>query len=265
LNTELLFGINGLLLSLTFLVILLISTAAGFSLGIRSASDGDEVSRSQFSTVQAAVLGLLALLLAFTFAMAVSRFDTRKNLVLEEANAIGTTYLRAQLLPGPYNSEVSALLRQYVDVRLEFYNAGIDERRLRAANEQTYLLQRQLWSRADAAAKMDSRAITTGLFIQSLNEVIDLHEKRIIAMLNHVPDSVIVLLFIVAILTSGLTGYGFGFTGKRHFFVTTTVAILIVAVTYLIIDLDRPRRGLIKVSQQSMLDLRESIQKGHPY
>jgi CDP-diglyceride synthetase len=265
LNIELLFGLDGLIIAIVLFLMLIIATAVGYLVGSRQASDTNDVNRSQFSTIQGAVLGLLALLLGFTFAMTLSRFDTRKNLVLEEANAIGTTYLRAQLLPEPYNTEVSALLHQYVDVRLEFYNAGIDEKRLRAANEQTDLLHRQLWSRVKKAAKVDSHSITTGLFIQSLNEVIDLHEKRITAMRNHVPDSVILLLFIVAILTLGLTGYGSGLTGKRHFFVTTTVAILIVAVIYLIIDLDRPRRGLIKVSQQSMIDLRESIQKGYPY
>lgn len=264
LNTELLFGIDGLLLSLTLLVMLLIATAAGFRLGSRNASVTDEVSRSQYSNIQGAVLGLLALLLAFTFAMTVSRFDIRKNLVLEEADAIGTAFLRSQLLPVPYNAEVPILLRHYVDVRLEFYNAGIDKKRLNAATEQTDLLHKQLWSQANAAAKVDTRAVTTGLFIQSLNEMIDLHEKRFTAMRNHVPESVILLLFIVATLSLGLTGYGFGLAGKRHFFVTTTVAILIVAVIYLIIDLDRPRRGLIKVSQQSMIDIQESMQKNYP-
>jgi hypothetical protein len=243
---------------------LLIATAVGFRLGSRNASVTAEVSRSQFSTIQGAVLGLLALLIAFTFAMAVSRFDIRKNLVLEEADAIGTAFLRSQLLPIPYNSEVSILLRQYVDIRLEFYNAGIDEKRLNAANEQTDLLHKQLWSQANAAANVDHRAVTTGLFIQSLKEVIDLHEKRFTGMRNHVPESVILLLFIVATLSLGLTGYGFGLAGKQHFFVTTTVAILIVAVIYLIIDLDRPRRGLIKISQGSMIDIQESLQKNYP-
>jgi hypothetical protein len=265
LDIELLFSLDGLLIAIILFFVLIIATAIGYRFGIRQAPITNDVNRSQFATIQGALLGLLALLLGFTFAMTISRFDTRKNLVLEEANAIGTTYLRAQLLPDPYNAEVSDLLRQYIDVRLDFYNAGVDEKKLRAATEQTELLHRQLWSRATAGAKVDSHSITTGLFIQSLNEVIDLHEKRIIALRNRVPDSVMLLLFIVSILTMGLTGYGSGLTGKRHFFVTTTVAILIAAVIYLIIDLDRPRRGLIKVSQQSMIDLKESIHRGYPY
>jgi hypothetical protein len=144
---------------------------------------------------------------------------------------------------------------------LEFFEAGTDKNRLRVASDQSSLIQRLLWSRAAAVAKHDNRAVTTGLVIQSLNEVIDLHAKQSTAMQNHVPESIIVLLCLVAIFSLGLIGYGCGLAGQRHFIVTTTMAILIISVIYLIIDLDRPRRGLIKVSQKSMVDLREAINK----
>lgn len=258
-NEELLYGIDGSLVSLVLFILLAITTMFGYRLGCRKQAIINEAGRSQFSAIQGAVLGLLALLLGFTFAMTVSRFDARKQLVLDEANAIGTTFLRAQLLPEPHRSEVSTLLRRYVDIRLKFYEAGIDEKKLREAGQQTEQIHRQLWSQAQSAAQQDVRAVTTGLFIQSLNEVIDLHAKRITAMQNHVPESIILLLCFVAILSLGLTGYGCGLAGQRHFFVTTAMAIMIVAVIFLIIDLDRPRRGLIKVSQKSMHDVREFI------
>ena len=260
-NGELLYGINGAIFSLVLFVILTVTIRLGCHFGLRKQAGINDAGRSQFASIQGAVLGLLALLLGFTFAMTVSRFDARKQLVLEEANAIGTAFLRAQLLPEPNRSEIAGLLRRYVDVRLLFYEAGIDEKKLRETNDQSERIQRQLWSQATAVAKLDKRAVTTGLFIQTLNEVIDLHAKRITAMQNHVPESIILLLCLVAILSLGLTGYGCGLAGQRHVIVTTTMAILIVAVIYLIIDLDRPRRGLIKVSQKSMIDLRESINK----
>ena len=239
----------------------LLATEAGFLLGRRSQSSTDDHSRSQIYTIQGAALGLLALLLGFTFAMAMSRYDTRKQLVLDESNAIGTTFLRAQLLPEPTRKEVSNLLRRYVEVRLEFYAAGNDQKRLSEVRNTSERLQNQLWAYGIAMGEQDARAVTTGLFLQSLNETIDLHAKRLTAMENHVPEITLVLLFFVALMATGLIGYGCGLAGLRNFFVTIISSILIAAVIMVIIDLDRPSRGLIRVSQQRMIDLRDSLKE----
>jgi len=167
----------------------LLATEAGFLLGRRSQSTIDDHSISQIYTIQGAALGLLALLLGFTFSMAMSRYDTRKQMVLEESNAIGTTFLRAQLLPEPPRKEVSNLLRRYVEVRLEFYEAGNDQKLLREVRNKTERLQNQLWAHGAGVVENDPRAILTGLFFQkSLNETIDLNAKRITALENHVPE-----------------------------------------------------------------------------
>jgi hypothetical protein len=129
------------------------------------------------STIQAAVLGLLALLLGFTFSMAASRFEARKELVRDETNAIGTTYLRTQFLPEPYKSNAARLLRQYVDTRLELQQFSHIPESLADINVRTAHLQDQLWSEAVAVADRDPRSVPTGLFIQALNEVIDGHGK----------------------------------------------------------------------------------------
>ena len=235
------------------------ATETGFRLGRRAQTGVDEGSRSEISTLQGAMLGLLALLLGFTFAMAMSRFEVRKQLVLDESNAIGTTFLRAQLLPPPPRQEISGLLRQYVEVRLAFYAAGIDEKRLRQANDRTEQLHKQLWSLAAALGEKDPRAVTIGLFLQSLNETIDLHAKRMTALENHVPEIILLLLYFVAIVVTGVIGYGCGLAGYRNFFVTAMASILIASVILVIIDLDRPRRGLIRVSQTRMVELRNSL------
>jgi flagellar basal body-associated protein FliL len=239
----------------------LLATEAGFLLGRRSQSTTDEHSRSQIYTIQGAVLGLLALLLGFTFAMAMSRYDTRKQLVLEESNAIGTTFLRAQLLPESPRKEVSNLLRRYVEVRLDFYHAGNNQKLLREVRDKTERLQNQLWAYGAAVGAKDPRAVTTGLFLQSLNETIDLNATRITAMENHVPEITLVLLYFVAVMATGLIGYGCGLSGIRNFFVTIISSVLIGAVIMVIIDLDRPRHGLIRISQQRMIDLRDNLKE----
>ena len=260
---EMLFELNILLIFAIAIALFLFASEVGFRLGRRRQSESNEPTRSQVNMLEAASLGLLALLLGFTFSMALTRYDTRRQLVLDEANAIGTTYLRAQLLPEPARKEVSNLLRRYVDVRLEFYQAGISQRKLKKVDDDTEKLHGALWSYAIAAGGQDPRAIPTGLFIQSLNEVIDLHAKRVTAMENHVPESIFILLSIVAILSLGLVGYGAGMGKDRSLLPTVISVILISSVILLIMDLDRPRRGLIKVSQQNMVDLQNSL-KGTP-
>lgn len=120
-------------------------------------------------------------------------------------------------------------------------------------------MHKQLWSLAAALGEKNPLAITIGLFLQSLNETIDLHAKRMTALENHVPEIILILLYFVAIMVTGVIGYGCGLGGYRNFFVTAMASILIASVILVIIDLDRPRRGLIRVSQTRMVELRDSL------
>jgi len=257
---ELLYDVDLLLLFLVSIGALILFTELGFHVGRRAGRKTSEKALTQIGAIQAATLGLLALLLGFTFAMAMSRFDVRKQMVLDEANAIGTTFLRTQLLPEPMRRELAELLRRYVQVRLEFYEAGSDQKKLDAANQATTGLQMQIWSTAAALGEKEPRAVTIGLFLQSLNEVIDLHNKRLTALENHVPEIILFLLYFVALVATALIGYSCGLGGVRNFFVTVVSSILIAAVIIVIIDLDRPLHGLIQVSQQRMLELRKSME-----
>lgn len=249
---------------LILLALQIVWIEAGVRIGRHVRSKLDEPSKSPVSALQAAAMGLLALLLAFTFSMAAQRYEVRRDLVVEEANAIGTTWLRAQMLPDPFKGETSDLLRRYVDNRLEFYEAGIDQEKLRRVYDNAAQFQKKLWDQAVAVVKTDIRPITTNLFIQSLNQVIDLSATRVAAMLNRIPISIGFLLVFVSVMTLGLTGYSCGLGGRRHFVPTTIAALLITATIVLIIDLHRPTQGLIEVSQQSMLDLRDSLNKPAP-
>ena len=264
-SLDFLYSVNEWLVALVFLAMLLLAGETGFRLGTRLESGVEETTKSQVTSLQGAMLALFGLLLAFTFAMAVSRYDLRKQLVVEESTSIGTTYLRAQLLPEPYKSEISRLLRDYVDIRLEFFAVGADPERVAQVSEKTESMQDEIWAQATAAGSLDPRAVTTSLFLQSLNETIDLPTKRLAALQNRIPEVVILLLFFGGMLAVGVVGYGYGLGPRRNVFLMTAFSLLIALVVLVIIDLDRPRRGLITVSQQSMQDLRESLDRSRPW
>jgi hypothetical protein len=136
---------NEALVALMLFALMLVATEIGFRRGRAVGPSLLEASKSQLSTLQGALMGLLALLLGFSFALAESRFETRRHLVVAESNAIGTVYLRSQMLAEPYRTEVAKLLREYVDARLEFFQAGIDEATVKEAIAETERVQRQLW------------------------------------------------------------------------------------------------------------------------
>jgi hypothetical protein len=219
----------------------------------------DQATLVPLGTLQTAVLSLLALLLGFSFALAESRYSTRKRLVVDESNAIGTTYLRAELLPPDTRAEVQRLLARYVDARVAFHEAGTHRARVTATGAEAERVQAQLWRRGVAAAERDPRAVTTGLFLQSLNQVIDLETLRLVALENRVPAAILILLLFVALVAAALIGYGCGAVGSRHFVITTLTIVAFLAVMALIVDFDRPERGLVRVSQQSMVRLRHEL------
>lgn len=161
-------------------------------------------------TILGASLGLLAFFLAFTFNMAGSRYDARKNLVLEEANAIETAYLRAELLPKPYNSEFQELLRKYVNTRAQLQKTDsfkIVPQIIKESEE----LQNQLWSKVIIMTERGDYSVTTTLVINSLNNVFDLHSKRVNAGLyNHIPISIFITLYFVGSLAMAMMGYQAG-------------------------------------------------------
>ncbi|MGD9646319.1 MAG: hypothetical protein AB7U73_11460 [Pirellulales bacterium] len=204
----------------------------------------------------AAMLGLLAFMLAFTFGFAAARYDDRKRTILEEANAIGTTYLRAGMLSEPQRSEVRQLLRKYVDVRLEATRPGELAGALASSTE----LQQQLWDQATLVAKDDPRSVVNGLFIQSLNQVIDLHSVRLmLGVRSRLPVTIWGALFLVGGSSMLTVGYQEGLSGKRRSPASLGLVVAFSVVLWLIVDLDRPLGGLIQTSQQALIDLQSSI------
>jgi hypothetical protein len=246
------------LLYLLCLLFMLASSEVGFRAGRRASAKFDEAIRSRISIFESAILGVLGLLMGFTMSMAVTRYDLRRLLVVQEANAIGTTWLRSKMMPAPEGSEFAGLLREYVDVRLRYVPAlGMD--RMPELRAQGKRLQNELWLRASGFALRDQRSVPAGLLLQSLNESIDLEGARWAAFWGRVPQSVIYVNVLIAMLAAELLGYGFGLVGKRHMVSTVLLAVSISGVLAVIVDLDRPWQGFIKISQQPMIDLQKDL------
>jgi hypothetical protein len=178
--------------------------------------------------------------------------------VLQEANSIGTTYLRASLLPDTHKIVVEEMLRRYVDVRLDFYNAGIDTKKIIEAENETAALQREMWAHATAAAEEAPTPITA-TFIDTLNDTIDLDASSLAALRAKVPSAVWLLVLFVAGIGCCSCGYGAGASGSRSIFSNAMLPLLVAVVITLIADLDRPRQGLVGISQQPLLDLKASL------
>ena len=263
-SDEILYNISSTVIAIGLIIALIAALESGSWLGRKTRARVDDAGKSQANSLQNAVIGLLALLLAFTLSMAINRYDVRRQLVLDEADAIGTTYLRAKMLPAPYAADTANLLRQYVANRLDFFNAGADEARVQAASDQAAKLQQQLWAIAVNASAQDSRSVPIGLYVQTLNDTIDLQAKRLAAFENRVPETVIWLLLGVAVATAGIVGYNNGLGNRRHVVAALILVALIVVIVWAIIDLDRPRRGLITVSQQSMIEVQNFIEHDQP-
>jgi hypothetical protein len=242
------------------LIIVLLSVEGGYRLGKYRRSRHEEEKEAPLGTMVGAMLGLLAFILAFTFGLAAARFDTRRQVLLDEANAIGTTYLRAGTLP-EQGEKIRSLLREYVGVRLNTVRLGNTAEGIRQSEK----IQQQLWAEAETVGQKNPNSIVVGLFVQSLNEVIDLHAKRLQAGLrSRIPGAIWLSLFAVAGLSLATMGYHAGLTGTRRSLAILAVAVTFSVVIELIADLDRPQEGVLRISQQALLDVQRSVNPSAP-
>jgi ABC-type multidrug transport system fused ATPase/permease subunit len=245
-------------LFIVILLVVLLSVECGYRLG--RYRRGQQEKEAPVGTMVGATLGLLAFILAFTFGLAAARFDARRQVLLDEANAIGTTYLRAGMLP-ERGEEIRGLLRDYVRTRLDAIQSGNVAEGVRRSEN----IQHQLWTAAETVGAKNPNSILVGLFVQSLNETIDLHAKRVQAGLrSRIPGAIWLCLLAVAALSLAAMGYLEGLSGTRRSLAVIAVAIAFSVVIELIADLDRPREGVLRVSQQALLDVQRSMNVPSP-
>ncbi len=241
-----------------FVIVSLLCYEGGFRVGRwwQERTPGEQ--EGPTGMIVGSILALLAFLLAVTMSMASDRFDTRRAIVLDEANSIGTTYLRAGYLPEPASSQIRELLREYVPLRIVVTDAKAAD--LAADIARSTEIQTQVWAISEEVAKTTDQGDLVSLYLDSLNETIDLNETRVTAGLYaRVPETILLLLIVGSVLGIGMVGYSAGLTERRSLISAVVLAIALGAVIMILVDLDRPREGFIQVSQQPLIDLQRQI------
>lgn len=255
---EILYSYSSIAITTVLFVLIVVFNEIGFRTGRFVQDSTDSEIKSLTGSIQASILGLLALLLGFTFSMSMQRYDNRSHALISEANAIGTAVLRVELLPPEYKNDIAEMLQRYIDLRIAI--GGIDLTKWKERNKyntQIADLQNKIWAKAIMATNTDPRPVTTGAFVKSLNDLIDSQGKRNALLQMHVPEVVLLLLFTVFIASGGILGYSSGLSGRRIVAPAVLVSLLISLIVFIIIDLDRPKRGFIQVNQGAMLELRQ--------
>ncbi len=233
----------------------------GRRLGARRRAIDPEGAAAGTGPMVGAVFALLGLLIAFTFSGAASRFEDRRKLIVEEANAIGTAYLRIDLLPTSSQPRLRESFRQYVDARLAFYRAIPDLDAVASHQKRFTELQNDIWAQAVAGTQQSGSAAVMSLVIASLNEMIDITTTRSVALLTHPPVLIFVMLMIMVLASSLLAGFDMAASGRTPWLHMLGYAVLTTLALYVILDIEFPRAGLIRIDSmdQLLIDVRNSM------
>jgi hypothetical protein len=227
-------------------VAVLLSIEAGHRVGIRRRSRMPQGFKPVYPAVESSVFALMGLLIAFIFYGAGSRFDARRNLIVREANAIGTTYLRLDLLPPETQPELRQDFRTYVRSRLDVYRKIADIKALNAALDQSLALQRSVWKKTLDATKGITPA-EKSLVLTTLNQMIDITTEQAVALVTHPPPEVLAMLVLMVIAASALVGYTMSTSAVRDWVSTLIFALTVSIALYVILDYEFPRVGFIRI------------------
>ena len=249
---------HSLLLSVLLFVSMVIAAELGVRLGRYRLSKDPDAPNVGVGAIEGAVLALLGLILAFTFSSAASRLDVRRQLIVRETNAIGTAYLRMDLLPANDQPAVRQLFRQYLDARLEVYEKLRDPAASEAALKRAEQLQREIWKYAETGTHGQVSAIPV---LDAVNEMIDVTTARTLALRTQTPKLIVHLMLGLALLSALIAGYGMSGAKHRNWFLTAIFSAAISLTVYVVLDLDNPNSGLIRLTaaERVMMQLRETI------
>ena len=209
-------------------------------------------------SMESSMLGLMALLLGFTFSMAISKFDTRRQIIIEEANDMGTAVLRADLFPDSIRTLLRADFKEYVEARISYYDAGVDADKIDSALKKTSFYSGRLWKRAAVLVQDDRYRVSNLQMIPALNSMIDIVSVRESGRKAKVPPFILAMLLILTLISSFLVGYGY--KGRRRNLVMICIFSLMTTIAlYLILELDRPQSGMLNLSaaEEHITALRE--------
>jgi hypothetical protein len=258
---------NQIVLGTLFALILFIGILLMLKLGryIRLRKVGGEISESSgLSAIEGALFGLMGLILAFSFSGAGSRLDARRQLIVDEANCIGTAYLRLELLLPQAKQDLQEKFRQYVDARISVYRTLPDAVKAKAEVARALAIQGEIWSEAVTACQQTNASQTSILLLNSLNAMFDIANTRYMATLIHQPRLVYWLMFILVLICSLLAGFSMGESKAQNWIYIHSFALMLAITVYTIIDLDHPRLGFSQVKNfdQAIVDVRNSMDAG---
>lgn len=247
---------------LVTIVVVLSAIEVGYQVGAWRIRERVFDSEAQLSAMTGANLALLAFIMAFSFSQAGAHHDKRKSLILDEANAIGTAYLRAGLVEEPQGQEIRRLLEEYTAVRAQLAEANpIDPRQMIASSVE---LQTRMWRQVEELAGSHPPNALDSLLVQAINEVFDIHERRVAAGLrNRIPASIWAALLALLVFSMLGLGHFSGVKGRRNPVSSTTLALSFSMVVFIIADLDRPTAGLVKADQSAILELNQRFSASH--
>jgi hypothetical protein len=248
------------LLALGLLAGMLLLLEIGRRIGLQCMAKDVEGARAGLGAVEGAVFGLVGLLLAFTFSGASSRFDTRRQVIVEEANAIGTAYLRLDMLPAISQPAIKQNFRRYVDARLAVFRKLPDFEAAKAELDRAAALQSEIWTQAVSACREAAQPATM-LLLPALNQMIDIATVRTAGLRMHPPPVIFAMLIALMLAGSLLAGYGMAASKARSWLHILGFAVAMSVAVYVILDFEFPRVGLIRIDpfDQVLVDLRDSM------
>ncbi len=238
-------------------VAMLLFLEAGRRIGLRRAQEEG----SAFTTLDGALFGLMGLLFAFSFSGAATRFEAKRQLIVDETNAIETAYLRIDILPSARQEPLRGSFRRYVDARLAVYHDLLDTDTVEAEAHRARALQHEIWSQAVVACQEAAFSSTSSLVMSSVNEMIDIATTRDVAREYHPPTMVFLLLGLLLLICSLLAGFGTAaYKGRSLVHMLGFAAVLAITV-YVILDYEYPRMGLIRVdsTDRALIELRRRM------
>jgi hypothetical protein len=234
---------------------------SGRRIGKKSIIRDPEGSHQGLGPVEAAVFGLMGLIIALTFSGAALRFDQRRMLIIDEANAIGTAYLRVDLLPDDAQPAIRRDFREYLDTRIELYHNISDKKKVAELDEKTATLQMKIWKASVIASQKSDNVRASMLLLPALNSMIDIYSTRTAVRLIHQPNIIFIVMILMALVCSLIAGYGLALRNSRSWIHLIGFTLVLLITIIVIIDIEYPRVGFIRIDTLDVLfsDLKKLI------
>jgi CDP-diglyceride synthetase len=238
---------------------ILIPILAGQQYGMHIKTKSGKINDSPVGSVVGAALGLLAFMLAFTFQIVDNRYNDRKGLLLDEVTAIRTTYLQSGLIPEPYRNASRKLLIEYVAIRSDL-TKDISVAKIEHLKVRSQFILDSLWKFSEELAAQDRSSEAYSLYISSVNDLVEIYNKRVTFTFEYrIPTAILWVLLLVTFASMFILGYQFGISGKKNNILAFFISIIFASVMFLILILDRPETGLMRLNQTPILTLQKQL------